>query len=146
MAGAHETVRLNTGKYGDIRIAFDGFAEAMKSIGTCVDDLHRSLGIDPALLKAIASPPQPISGTFPTMPTYKDEFIYQMLYWVASTGRVDECHLLAPTGAQSFDKNACEEMKKNARFKPARNAAGQPVRAPIYENAHVRRVVYRSES
>ena len=45
-------LRLETARYGDIRIGFDGFAEAMKSIKTCVDDLHRSLGIDPALLKS----------------------------------------------------------------------------------------------
>ena len=146
VAGTQRTIRLQTGKYGDIRIGFDGFAEAMKSIETCVDDLHRSLGIDPALLKTIASEPDQTSMGALTLPDIGDEFVYQMLYWVTASGRVDECHLLAPTRDAAFNKNACDEMKMNARFKPARDTAGKPVRAPVYENAHVRRVVYRSEN
>lgn len=137
-------LRLETGRYGDIRIDFDGFAEAMKSIGTCVDDLHRSLGIDPALLKTIATPPEGFAGSIVELPQFNDSFTFQMIYWVAPSGRVDECHLLAPTGKSNFDKNACEQLKKNARFKPAKNAADAAIRAPVYENNTVRTTVIRS--
>lgn len=144
VARTRRSLRLDTGRYGDIRLDFVGFAEAMKSVETCVDDLHRSLGIDPAVLKGIAVRPVAFGGSVITLPEFQNEFKYQMLFWVTPSGRVDECHLLAPTGKANFDKNACEELKKNGRFKPAKNAAGEPIRAPVYENADVLTTVIRN--
>lgn len=60
-------------------------------------------------------------------------------------GRVDECHLLSPTGKASFDKKACDQLKKAGQFIPAKNAAGHAIRAPLYENATIISQVFRTE-
>ncbi|HET6941077.1 MAG TPA: energy transducer TonB [Sphingomicrobium sp.] len=120
------------------------FQSGIGAADSCIDDLHRSLGIDPAVLKKVAVEPDGYMGEFIDLPPFQGEFNFQMLFWVSPTGRVDECHLLVPTGKPSFDKNACAQLMKNGKFKPARDAAGSPIRAPVFESPQIIKTVVRS--
>ena len=144
VGGAQRMLTLDTGKYGNLSVAFDGFPAAMKSIESCMDDLHRSMGVDPAILRSVVIPPEGFAGKFIELPDFRDEFTYQMIYWVTPAGTVDECHLLAPTGKANFDKNACEQLKRKGRFMPARNAVGEAIRAPVYDNPNIITTIVRA--
>lgn len=145
VAGAEKSLRFRTAKYGDIQLNGTGLAKAMTTVSTCVDDLHRSLGIDPIQLRSIKSWPEGHAAKFLDIPLQHDgdSFTYRVLYWVAANGRVDECRLLGSTGNAKFDASACAKLKKNGEFVPARNFADAPVRAPVYENATIRRFTTR---
>ena len=103
---------------------------------SCMDDLHRSLGVDPALLRSIATDPEGWSFQFVRSPVR--EYSMELLYWVTADGRVDECRILKPSGISDFDQRFCEELKRNGRFKPAKSTAGSPMRAPVFEDLTIR--------
>ena len=142
--GAQNSMALRAGRFGNLQLNTPDFAKAMQSMNSCVDDLHRSLVIDPALLGTIASPPDGFSASFIDTPKAR-EFDYKILYWVTAKGKVDECHLLGTSGNREFDKNACDQLKKNGKYTPARDAAGNAVRAPVYEDVNLITTVIRSD-
>jgi TonB family protein len=144
VGGVQRSFRFRTARHGELLLNAKDIAKALQSTKTCVDDLHRSLGIDPALLATLKSEPEGYSGEFIELPDFRDQFEYHILYWVTPEGRVEDCRLLRPTGNKKFDQNACIQLEKKGRFKPARNAAGEAVRAPVYEDPVIRRTVIRS--
>ena len=50
-----------------------------------------------------------------------------MSFTITAKGRVDSCRVVSSTGNAEMDANACRALTRRARFKPARNAQGQPV-------------------
>lgn len=57
---------------------------------------------------------------------------------VGPDGRVSACSVTASSGNDSLDTGACEGMRRYARYKPALNAAGEPISATTSN-----RIVYR---
>ena len=49
------------------------------------------------------------------------------LVTVSTAGRVKHCQITASSGSQSLDEGTCYILRKVARFKPARDAAGNKV-------------------
>ena len=144
-ARAEKSLRFRSVRHGDMELNVSDLPKAMKSVGTCVDDLHSSLGIAPELVRSIKTWPEGFAGQFFDLPFIPNggSFNYRILYWVAPDGSVDQCQLLGSTGNSKFDTNACAQLKKKAKFVPARDSAGNAVRAPVYDNATVRVSVIR---
>ena len=142
--GMQGSLRLRTRRHSELKLATDDFPKAMRAVVGCVDDLHRSLGIDPAAVKVIATQPQGNSSMsqidFPKTPS---GFDISLLYWITTEGRVEKCRVLKPSGLAKFDKSVCHELERRALFKPARDAGGKAVPAPIYEDIRLRRQVIR---
>ena len=134
-----QSLRLLTRKHGDLRLAMDGYQAAARVVDRCMDDLHRSLGIDPAILKSIVVEPEGDSPLRLTeLPTRGSGFRIVLLYWVTETGKIENCRVLKPSGFRRFDENVCARFQARGRFKPARNAAGDPIRAPVYDDINIR--------
>jgi len=131
-----KSLRLIPARHGDFRLDLSDFPDAMQAMNSCMDDLHRSLGVDPATLQAIAT--EPGGWALDNVDVPRRAFDLTLFYWVASTGRVDDCRVLRPTGIAEFDARVCEDVKKKAQLKPARNAAGTAIRAPVYEHIPMR--------
>ena len=142
--GMQASMRLRTRRHGDLKLATGDFPNAMRAVVACVDDLHRSLGIDPAAVKVIATQPQGTPSIsqidFPKTPS---GFDITLLYWITTEGRVEKCRVLKPSGLAKFDKSVCAQLERRALFKPARDASGKAVPAPIYESIRLRRQVIR---
>jgi len=51
----------------------------------------------------------------------------RFLLEVSSAGRVTACRVLATSGSPSIDQATCRIMIERARFRPARDAAGEAV-------------------
>ena len=134
VARTARTLRLEPERHGNFLLDVRDFPDAVRTMHSCMDDLHRSLGIDPALLRTIAAEPQ--GTTFSFVKSAPLPFDMQLLYWVAPNGRVDDCRVLAPAG--KADTAVCDELRRKGRFKPAKNAAGIAIRAPVYEDVRMR--------
>jgi TonB family protein len=100
-------------------------------------DLYADLGINEAELAQMATEPEGSIFSFADF-AGRPNLDFAVLYWVTAEGRVDDCRLLQPSGVQRFDQTLCGDLKSKARFKPARNAAGQPIRVPRFENVSLR--------
>lgn len=133
---AARTLRLTPAGHGDFRLDIADFPNAMQVMRRCTDDLHRSLGIDPAVLGTIAAEPKGWSMSFVKTP--RGPFDLELVYWVTPDGRVDDCRVLAPSGKREFDERVCDELKQKGRFEPARSRTGAAVRAPVYEDIRMR--------
>jgi len=143
IAPMKQSLRLITRKHGDFVLAADNFAAAARTVTSCMDDLHRSLGIEPDLLKAIVTPPSGDSPLqfvdFEMLPTGVN---ITLLYWVTEAGRVEECRLLKPSGIENLDQNVCSRFEIKGRLTPAQDKDGKSIRAPVYEDIRLRRDVY----
>ena len=137
VAHANRSLRLRPARHGDLTLEMPDFPGAMRAMDSCMDDLHRSLGVDPAVLQTIATNPEGWAFQFVRSPDR--EFEMQLLYWVTAEGKVDDCRILKSSGIADFDQRFCEELKRNGRFKPAKSVAGAPVRAPVFEDLVIRR-------
>jgi len=137
VGAAARSLRLVPPRHGDLRLDLSDFPDAMRVMGSCMDDLHRSLGVDPAALQSVAVDPEGWSMAFVHSPDR--QFDLQLLYWVTPQGTVDECKVVAPSGISEFDARVCDELKQKGRFKPAKTAAGAAVRAPVFEDLRMRR-------
>jgi len=55
---------------------------------------------------------------------------------VRRDGRVDTCRVSRSSGSSAIDASTCALIEQRFRFRPARNAAGQPVDAEIFWQAN----------
>ena len=109
---------------------------ALTALRTCQDDLYRSSGIEAAAMRRIAVDAEPVGN--------EDEWVtpddlppaYQnmaqtrlaiMRFDINTSGRVESCRILLSTGAAPLDAQSCRVMQARARYRPARDGAGQAV-------------------
>ena len=76
-------------------------------------------------------------------PAFDSSFTFVTLYWVGTDGRVDDCRLLKPSTDKGLNARLCAELKAKARFKPALDRAGKPMRVPHFENVILRKAIVR---
>ena len=57
----------------------------------------------------------------------------ELAYRVGIDGRVSDCHITHSSGRPSLDRTTCDLITKRFRFRPARNARGEPVAGYIIE-------------
>lgn len=87
------------------------------------------------LASSVATKPVPIDpaswvtdNDYPAEALRRDEFgTVRFALLVDATGKVTRCNVLATSGFAVLDQTACAAMLQRARFKPARDAAGQPI-------------------
>jgi hypothetical protein len=136
-----ERLRLKTGSRGDFDLRLPRFQSALKELAKCKRDLHRSLGIDDAVVKSMAVKPQGFPLSYVDMPAFSTKLRFSLLFWVKEDGRVEQCRLVVPSGVKSFDEKICPKLEKYGRMTPGKDAAGRPMRAPVYENYNIRKAI-----
>lgn len=136
MGEVRQRIRFWTEGNGDVEIELGDFPAAWRTAQTCMDNLYAKLGVDRANLARVATPPKGSVYQFIATPPAPSDFAF--IYWVDATGRVDDCKLLKPSGNASFDASLCDGLKQRARFEPARDADGNPIRTPRYDYARIR--------
>ena len=110
----------------------------MKAMRSCTDDLLRHWGYDPAVQAALTHPASPIgdqgnwlrTADFPTNSVWKGESgLVRIRLDIEPDGSVSNCRVLYRTNPDSFADLTCKLMKERARFTPALDAAGRPVKS-----------------
>ncbi len=122
------TIRLETGS----------LAEAFKVMNDCTASLVKAWGLDPERLRTAQSGPRwlnqeslvrKIAATYPIGALLAGEQgIMRMRVIVSTDGLVEGCTIIKATNTRLLESSACTVMKA-ARFEPARDAAGQPMRS-----------------
>ncbi len=127
---------LHLKSHGKIEIPVPNFEQAWQALGNCMDDLYAKFGVDMAVQQAMAEEPE--GRIFDAIDTPGRPADFAFFYWVNEDGRVDECKLVMPSGFDEFDAKLCDDLKRRARFKPAIDEAGNPLRVAQFENMNIR--------
>jgi len=121
-------VRLDTGP----------LTEAFKVMNDCTTSLVKEWGLDPERLRTAQNGPRwinqaslvrKIGSLYPGGALLGGEQgIMRMRVIVDDQGAVEQCSIIKATNTQNLESPACEVMK-SAKFEPARDATGQPMRS-----------------
>lgn len=125
---------------GDKTYRFDAgpFDKAMDAMRTCMTDLVKHWGFDPAAQASLTRRPQPTNDptTWLGSNDYPDDALWQghqgivrFRLDVDENGGVTGCHVLYRTNPDDFADITCRNVTQRAKFAPALDAAGKPIRA-----------------
>ena len=126
--GAHKPIRLELGSMG----------APMRAMRTCTTDLVRSWGFDPAVQDTLSRTPKSIgspgnwlhSSDYPTnMLMVGGQGLVQFRLDVDEQGAVTGCHIQGHTKPEGFTDLTCRLIAKRAKFQPALDSAGRPVKS-----------------
>ena len=120
-----------------MRFSLQGFAQVVKALDTCLADLRQHWNSDTALGTGAKSAKGDVRRLFTgddypaiaLLENHEGQATFILL--VDEKGKVAGCDLARPSGVPVLDVMGCEVFRKRARFTPARNAAGQPVRDTV---------------
>jgi len=122
-----------------------GLAHPMLALRVCMDDLIQTWGYDPVVQAALTRPATPTSppGSWLTNDDYPMMAIrnganglVQFRLDIDPEGKIAGCHILARTSPDEFADVTCKIMAKRARFEPALDSEGKPVRSFFVSTAH----------
>jgi TonB family protein len=134
-----KSIRLTAGKEPPRHFALVNTANAMKTIQLCQDDLMRVWGYDPEVLRTLAEPAEPLGSpqywvTNDDYPKAALEHNFQgsvrFRLTVDTDGKVSDCQINQSSGVSLLDQHTCALLRSRARFKPAVDVDGKPVRVP----------------
>jgi hypothetical protein len=118
------------------KVLLGDFRQLLAALRTCQDDLYRGAGIDPGPLRRIAvdASPGPNEAAWVTTDDLPDQFrnlarplTVDTRLAVNAEGRVSGCTIVSSSGEPLLDLQSCRVLTARARYRPARDAEGQPV-------------------
>ncbi|MXO48071.1 TonB family protein [Erythrobacter vulgaris] len=133
-----ESLTISVGRSDPVVLHFTGFGQGLEAMDVCLDDLVRSWGYDPEVQRSLATRPKAKGdmsdwfrgGVYPTMAMRKGlsgSIGYRLA--INEKGRVTDCVIQSNYSDPAFSESVCDGFTRNARFEPARNAAGEAVKS-----------------
>jgi Gram-negative bacterial TonB protein C-terminal len=113
-------------------------AKPLRGLRDCVDDMIRSWGIDPQVQQNLSARPQPTGnpGTWVTSGDYPMKMLRErqnahirFRLIIGVDGKVISCAVQSAAGPTDFRDWTCDLIKRRAKFPPALDATGKPVKA-----------------
>lgn len=134
-----ETIDRIVLKRGNRVLSFEtgNMMPPFQAMNACTSDLLRDWGLDPDKHQSFAPPKwtnqetivRRIQNVYPRSALVRGEqAIFRMRVIVEEDGSVSECFIENSTETDRLDSPACRTMER-ARFEPARDAQGQPMRS-----------------
>jgi TonB family protein len=124
--------------YMDTSFELDQASEVLEGLQRCTADLMRYWNYDGEKQGSIAVPSKgDVRSIFSSFDYPRDaaakgeQGTTQYLLLVDEKGRVAGCHVLIATGIPTLDSRGCIVLLARARFTPARDASGKPVRSAV---------------
>lgn len=118
---------------------------ALDALRTCVDDLLLSWGMDPAGAAQMVLPAERIdqfdwarrvNQAYPRdMKRAGRSASVRVIIAIAADGTVAHCHAHNPQPYPQFEETTCRVLQEHARYRPARDAEGNPV--PSFDSMDV---------
>ena len=122
----------------DASFSLTSMPALLNRLAACNSDLQRYWNIDQ---KGATKTPQPASGDVRRVFTSDDypgdalradkEGTAQFLLLIDTSGNIAACDVLKPSGVPLLDAMGCQVIRKRAKFSPARDAAGKPMRDSV---------------
>jgi Gram-negative bacterial TonB protein C-terminal len=131
-------VDLTVPKGKRLRLEGGSFAQPMAAMRACTDDLVKSWGYDPAQQASLSAKAEPTrnpgtwlnNGDYPSGALIAGHNgIVQFRLDIDEAGKVTGCRVLHRTNPDSFSTLTCKRIGQRARFRPARDKDGKPVRS-----------------
>ncbi|WP_294322025.1 energy transducer TonB [uncultured Sphingomonas sp.] len=127
-----------------ISVALSMGKPVLAALRTCETDLLQHFGYDPVKIAAIAKRAEGANAAqwitnddYPTSALNGNRQGVSFIGWTVSpSGRISDCRVLRSSGTPDLDKAACEAIQKRGRYRPALDAAGNPVES--YSTRNVR--------
>lgn len=118
------------------RLEFGSLAKPMAQLRACQDDLLRSWGYDPAVQATLTREAEPIApGNWLTSEDYPEAALekgqsgtVQFRLDVDPDGKMAGCYVVGRSSPDAFADATCKAVSSRARFRPALDANGRPVR------------------
>lgn len=135
---AISTLTVQLGGKRNYRLELGSMGKPMATMRTCMDGLLKHWGYDPLVLAAQTRPVTPIGspGDWVTTSDYPSKAVMggyngliQFRLDLDATGKILGCHILARTNPDEFADAACRALTRRARFEPALDAAGKPMKS-----------------
>lgn len=131
-----------------VRLPLGNFSSLHSAMSACMTDLIESWGIDAEAQTRLVTKPillnyselaEAVVEHYPdkALDKAKSAF-FDARIMVEADGTVSKCSLMAKTIADDFDGYACRKVVEVARFKPALDAEGKPMRWFYFQNISYR--------
>lgn len=141
MAQARTASAVNLVAKEEIHLSFklDHMAELLSGLEQCTADLKRYWNIDWKETGNVATPAKgDVRGIF-SDDDYPAEALMgnkegagRFLLLIDEKGSVAGCHVERPSGVPIIDAMSCQVIRERAKFKPAVDAKGRPVRSSYF--------------
>ncbi|WP_322290663.1 TonB family protein [Allopontixanthobacter sp.] len=134
---------ISRGKRHYVIFDLGSIAQPFAAMRSCTDNLLKQWGIDVARHATLSREPKPVNspGTWVTANDYPYKMLragqrgivhFRMI--VDETGKPESCHIQQSTRPKEFDDVVCKRLMERARFEPALDAEGLPLRS-YYRNS-----------
>lgn len=137
-AASAPTVTFHLDRHQDFTFSLEQMPDLLKTLAACTTDLqHYWNMIDPEQKKiaapAIGDVRQIFSPTdYPQEAmSRRQEGRVQFLLLIDEQGKVAKCTVLHPSGIPALDGMGCQVISQRARFKPALDHDGKPIRSTV---------------
>jgi TonB family protein len=137
-ARAASSVTFRISGKPDVTFALSAVPALLRSLSRCTSDLQHYWNMTEAEQSKISAPAQADlreifnSRDYPQEAlSRRQEGMVQFLLFVDEKGKLAACHVLRPSGIPALDGMGCQVIGKRARFKPALDRSGAPIRSSI---------------
>jgi hypothetical protein len=134
--GAIRTLVISKAVRRNIILETGSMRKPLEALGTCMDNLMTTWGIDVERHKSLTQTANPlntpqnwvVSRDYPLdMLDAGQPAIVEFRLSIGSDGVPTACHIQSTTRPKAFDDAVCNSVMKRARFKPALDAQGKPL-------------------
>ncbi|MDP8914255.1 MAG: energy transducer TonB [Pseudomonadota bacterium] len=130
-------IAITGGRTLNERFALPGMAGVLKALDTCNSNLRAywNIGDSASVIATAAAPAKSpahwvSSGDYPKQAFDENASgIVQFVLLIDETGKTRDCMVEDTSGVASLDAMACVILRERARFKPALDVGGKPVRS-----------------
>lgn len=125
----------------DLALNTGAMANVFKVLNDCTYNLMGAIGLDPDASRARSMPPvlveesgekmaREIQARYPSAaPADRRMAILRVRLIVEDNGSVGECTIIGTTNIDDFGKGVCDAFRGTARYSPALDAEGRPMRS-----------------
>ncbi|WP_168355867.1 energy transducer TonB [Sphingomonas gei] len=119
------------------RLGFGSLGQPLAALRACQADLLRHWGFDPQVQARLSRPAMPVAEPtgwingfdYPQAMRVGNNVLVRFRLDLDSAGAVSACHVLYRSKPDDFADVACRAVSERARFRPALDAEGKPVRS-----------------
>jgi TonB family protein len=130
------SVRLRSRGGPEVSFTLANMPALLKSLETCTADLKQYWNMEPPERDKIAVPAKgdvrdvfnPHDYPSDAMTNHQEGTV-QYLLLIDETGKVADCHVVKASGVPVLDGMGCQVIAQRARFKPALDAQGKPIKS-----------------
>ena len=139
LAGVRDTLAIHAGREYRQSFAVPGIERALPMLATCATQLRAAYKVSEADVAGIVTEPVGRVAEIFSTKDYPTEAVRNgqygtigVLVWIETSGRISTCEIIESNAAAVLEQTTCDLLKMRARFTPARDAAGNAVRAPSF--------------